>query len=147
MNQNLQSATDLASRSRRIYWNVGVALMSSISFTGAVLLSIIWHLDVFFYLVIAFLISCIVGAIAVDIRKSIILTYVSMILGSAMAAVIFLAPHALFSTNQVEFDLAAISLFTVLGKIILIGLVVYFLGALFGAYIGEKSLERMRRTE
>ena len=144
MNQNISSISEPASRNRRIYWNLGVILMSSISFTGAILLSIVWHLDVFFYLVIAFFISCIVGAMAVDIKKSFILTYASMILGSAVATIIFLAPHALFSRNQVEFDLAAISLFTVLGKIVLIGLVVYFLGALLGSYVGEKSLERMR---
>jgi hypothetical protein len=146
MNDSTQvNLSETASKIRGPFLNLSLILLSAVCYTGAILLTIVWDLNIFLYLVVAFIISCLLGAVAVDIKKSIILAYVSMILGSVAATAIFLAPHALFSRNPIEFDYAAISLFTVLAKIILLGLIVYFLGALVGAYLGEKALQRTKR--
>ena len=131
-----------ASKTRRTLWNLSLVLSSSVCHTGAFLLAIIWHLDIILYIVVGFIVSCLLGAMAVDIKKSIVFTYVSMAISSVAATAIFLAPHALFSRSAAEFDFAAIAVFTVMGKIILIGLIAYFLGALLGSFIGEKSIER-----
>ncbi len=146
MNDNTQAnLPEPTSRIRRAFFDLSLILLSTICYTGAILLAIIWDLNILLYLVAAFIISALLGAVAVDIRKSIIFAYVSMVLGSVVATAIFLAPHALFSRNPVEFDYAAINLFTVLAKIILIGLIVYFLGALVGAHLGEKALQKTKR--
>jgi hypothetical protein len=128
------------SKARETLWNLGLILSSTICYTGALLLSIIWHLDILLYIVLAFFISCLLGAMAVDIRKSFIFTYVSMIMGTVAATAIFLIPHALIQESTVEFNFAVISLLTVIGKMVLIGLVIYFLGALIGSYLGERSM-------
>lgn len=145
MNDNTQAnLPGPTSRIRGAFFDLSLILLSAICYTGAILLTIVWDLHILLYLVVAFIISCLLGAVAVDIRKSIISAYVSMILGSVAASAIFLAPHALFSRDPIEFDYAAINLFTVLAKIILIGLIVYFLGALVGSNLGEKALQRTK---
>lgn len=138
MRENYQPAPP---KPHKILWNIGLVLSASICYAGAVLWSIIWRLDILLYIVVAFLISTLLGAMIIDIKRSVASTYISMLLGSLIAIVIFLAPHALFAKSSTEFDFAAIALFTILGKMILIGLIFYFLGAFLGAYLGEKTLD------
>jgi hypothetical protein len=138
MKENYQPA---APKPHKILWNIVLVLSASICYAGAILWSIIWRLDILLYIVVGFLISALLGAIIVDIKRSVASAYISMLLGSLIAVVLFLAPHALFSKSSTEFDFAAIALLTILGKMVLIGLIFYFLGAFLGCYLGEKTLD------
>lgn len=127
----------------RLPWKLGLVLASSVNFAGAFLLAFFWRINLVLYCFIIFVTSCLLGALVIDIRKSIPYVYISMVLGLSIAIVLILAPHPMF-TSMTGFDLAAIAVFTVAGKLALVSLIVYFLGAVFGCFLGEKYERRPR---
>jgi hypothetical protein len=117
--------------------DLGLVLASSVNFSCAFLLAFFWKINLGIYSLIVFVFSFVLGAVLTDIKKSIIYVYISMVVGLVIAVVAVLTPHLLF-TSRTEMEFAAIAVFTVLGKVILVSIIIYFLGALFGVALGEK---------
>ena len=120
---------------------LAVVIASSFNYAGACLLVAIWGVNPAYYLMMIFAISVMIGAVIVDLRDSIIYTYVSMGIGIVIATAIFMAPYMLFQEPVYRVNAAIMVFFSAITKAILFGLIVYFLGALFGSYLGEKSSE------
>ena len=120
---------------------LAVVTASSFNFAGTCLLVVIWKLNPIYYMLMIFAISMIIGSIMVDIRDAIILTYISMGIGIVIATAVFMAPYSLLQEPVDRVNAAIMVFFSATAKLILFGLIVYFLGALFGSFLGEKSLE------
>lgn len=117
--------------------DLGLVLASSVNFSCAFMLAFFWKINLGVYSLIIFVFSFVLGAVLTDMKKSIVYVYISMVIGLVIAVVAILAPHLLF-TSATEMEFAAITVFTVLGKVILVSIIIYFLGALFGVALGEK---------
>ncbi len=122
---------------KSLLWNLGLVLASSINFAGAFLLAFFWKINLVLYCVIVVVLSCLLGTMMVDVKKSLVSVYVSMVLGLVITVALTLAPHLAVSQSAVMLNLAVIAVFTILGKLILVSIIFYFLGALFGCFIGE----------
>lgn len=120
---------------------LAVVVASSFNYAGACLLIAIWGVNPVYYLMMIFAISVMIGAVMVDLRDSIIYTYVSMGIGIVIATAIFMGPYMLFQEPVYRVNAAIMVFFSAIIKAILFGLIIYFLGALLGSYLGEKSLE------
>jgi hypothetical protein len=117
--------------------DLGLVFASSVNFSSAFLLVFFWNINLGFYSLIIFVFSFVLGAVLTDIKKSIVYVYTSMVIGLVIAVAAILAPHVLY-TSMTEMEFAAIAVFTVLGKVILVSIIIYFLGALLGVALGEK---------
>jgi len=119
--------------------HLGVIVASSFNYVGACLLILIWKMDIFIYLPIAFAISCMIGLLVVEIERSIIYTIACVIMGHAMAAAILLSPHTIFQASVGEFNIAGTVVLGSIGKLFLVSAAAYFLGVIFGCFLGEKT--------
>lgn len=123
-----------------LMWNIGVIIASSLNYAAANLLIIIWGIDLFYYSLVIFILSVMIGTIVSNITKSIIYAYTSMVGGLLIASTIFFAPYMMFGESVERFNIAAIVFFSFLAKVFLVSVVLYFLGALLGCFIGERAL-------
>jgi len=121
--------------------HLAIIAASSFNFAGTCLLAVIWNINPFHYLLVIFAISVMIGAVMVDIDKAIIYTYASMGIGIAIAAAVYLAPYILLEEPVYRMNAALMVFFGTLGKVLIFGLIIYFLGALLGCFLAEKSLE------
>ena len=117
---------------------------SSFNYAGASLLVIVWSLNIFYYLPMVFVISCMIGAIVVDVRRSIIYTYTCMVIGHMIATVMFLLPYIIFAESVGRVNVAIIVVLNTLVKVFLISAILYFLGAMLGCFLGEKSFKQIQ---
>ena len=125
-------------RKNALLWSIGLIITSSLNYAAANLLIIIWNLELHYYLLMVFILSVMIGILALDISKSIIIAYASMIGGLLIASTIFLQPYVIFAADVVRFNFAATVLFSFLAKIFLISAVLYFLGAVLGCVLGRR---------
>lgn len=89
----------------------------------------------------AFAISFLIGFLIVDIKKSVLYTYLSMILGKGLAATVFLAPYLIYQESVIATNYAAVVVLSVIAKLFVTTAIVYFLGAMLGCFTGEKVVE------
>ena len=101
----------------------------------------IWRIELFHYLPIAFFISCIIGLVIVEIERSVIYTIVCTVIGNLMAATILLLPHRIFRAGVGEFNIAIFLVLSSIGKLFLVSAAAYFLGVMLGCYLGQKTTE------
>lgn len=127
---------------RRSMWVLFLLGASSLNYASVSLLVIVWRLDIFYYLPMVFIISCMIGALVVDITKSIIYTYTCMIIGYMITIATFLLPYVIFAESVERINLAIIAVLNTIVKVFFISAIVYFLGAIVGCFLGEKSLEQ-----
>lgn len=120
---------------------LAIMVASSFNFAGACLLVVIWNFNPVYYLFVIFGISVMIGAVMVDIDNAVIYTYASMGIGMVMATAMFMAPYILLEEPVSRLNAAIMVFFSAIGRVILFGLIVYFLGALLGCFLAEKSLE------
>lgn len=126
---------------RRSIKHLGVVIACCFNYAGACLLIILWRIDIFYYLPIAFIISCMIGLLIVEIERTVIYTILCMVIGNAMAAAILLSPSVIFKASVGEVNIASFLVLSSIGKLFLVSAVVYFLGAIFGCFLGEKTTE------
>ena len=120
---------------------LAIVAASSFNYAGAYLLVAIWNFNPVYYLTMIFALSVVIGAVMVDIRDAIVYTYASMGIGIVMATTAFMAPYIILQEPVLRVNIALMVFFSAVGRVILMGLIVYFLGALLGSFLGEKSLE------
>ena len=120
---------------------LAILIASSFNFAGSCLLVVIWNFNPFYYVLLIFALSVMIGVVMVDINKAVIYTYASMGIGIAMATAMFMAPYILLEEPVSRVNIAIMVFFGAIGRVILFGLIVYFLGALLGCFLAEKSLE------
>lgn len=136
---------EFASRMRKknsLMWSAGLIMASSLNYAAANLLVIIWGFELHYYLLAVFIISLLIGALALNIQKSIIIAYSSMFGGLLIASAIYFAPYAIFAESNVRINLSATVLFSFLAKIFLVSAVLYFLGAILGCFLGEHVISQ-----
>jgi len=123
-----------------LMWSIGVIITSSLNYAAANLLIIIWGVNIFYYSLMVFILSVMIGTLASNIRKSIIYAYTSMIGGLLIASTIFFAPYIMFVESVERFNITAIVFFSFLAKVLLVSVILYFLGAILGCFLGERVL-------
>lgn len=123
-------------------WSAGLIIASSLNYAAANLLIIIWRFELPYYLLMVFILSVIIGTLALDIHKSILIAYASMFGGLLIASAIYFAPYVIFAESVVRFNIAATVLFSFLAKVFLVSAVLYFLGAILGCSLGEHVIRR-----
>jgi hypothetical protein len=129
---------------RKLLWNLCLLVASSFNYASVSLLLIVWNLDLLYYLPLVFIISCMIGALVVDIAKSIIYTYACMTIGHIIAIAIFLFPYLIFEESVQRTNVAVMAVLNSLVKVFLVSAIVYFFGAILGCFVGEKLLERIQ---
>lgn len=120
---------------------LAIVIASAFNYAGACLLVAIWNFNPFYYVIIIFAISVVIGAVMVEIKDAIVYTYASMSIGIVIATLLFMAPYVLLQEPVSRMNAAMMVFFGAIGKVLLMGLIFYFLGALLGCFLGEKSLE------
>ena len=129
---------------RRLLWNLFLVVASSFNYASISLLVIVWKLDLLYYLPMVFIISCMIGAVVVDITRSIIYTYTCMVIGHTIAIAIFLFPYIVFAASVQRTNAAIMVVLNILVKVFLVSAIVYFFGAILGCFLGEKLLEQIQ---
>lgn len=127
---------------RKSITHLGVVVASCFNYAGACLLIILWRMDIFYYLPIALLISCMIGLLIVEIEKSIIYTIVCVVVGNAMAAGMLFAPYIIFAGSVGSVNIAGTTIFSSIGKLFLVSVAVYFVGVVLGCFLGEKTTKQ-----
>ena len=122
--------------------DLGVVVASCFNYAGACLLIILWRIDIFYYLPIAFVISCMIGLLIVDVERSVIYTLICTVMGNAIAAAILLSPYMIFAEDVGSTNVASYLVLSSIAKLFLISVTVYFLGAALGCFLGEKISEQ-----
>lgn len=122
-------------------WNIGLVSASVLSFASACLMILLWNLELLYFMPIAFAISFLIGFLIIDVKRSVLYTYVSMILGKILATTVFLAPYVIYQESVAATNYAAVVVLSVMAKLFVTTVIVYFLGAMFGCFIGEKVAE------
>lgn len=79
-----------------------------------------------------------IGALVVDITRSIIYTYTCMVIGHTIAIAIFLFPYIVFAESVQRTNAAIMVVLNILVKVFLVSAIVYFFGAILGCFLGEK---------
>lgn len=82
-----------------------------------------------------------IGALVVDITRSIIYAYACMAIGHIIAIAIFLFPYLIFEESVQRTNVAVMAVLNSLVKVFLVSAIVYFFGAILGCFLGEKLLE------
>ena len=99
-------------------------------------------MDIFYYLPIALIVSCMIGLLVVDIEKSIIYTLVCVVVGNAMAAGMLFSPYIIFAESAGSVNIAGTTIFSSIGKLFLVSIAVYFVGVVLGCFLGEKTIHQ-----
>lgn len=126
---------------QRSITHLGVVVASCFNYAGAGLLVILWKMDIFYYLPIAFIISCMIGLLIVEIERSVIYTVVCVVVGNAMAAGMLFAPYLIFAAGVGSVNIASLLIFSSIGKLFLVSVAVYFVGVILGCFLGEKTIQ------
>ncbi len=100
-----------------------------------------WGFHIFTYLPVAFLISLLIGLTIVELKRSIVYAIASTVLGSAIASTILLAPYSIFAASVGRVNIAGVLILSTIAKIFLLSAFVPFVGAAFGSFLGERTLE------
>jgi len=124
---------------QRSITHLGVVVASCFNYAGAGLLIILWKIDIFYYLPIAFIISAMIGLLIVEIERSIIYTIVCVVVGNVMAAGILFSPYIVFAESAGSINIASLLIFGSIGKLFLVSVAVYFVGVALGCFLGEKT--------
>lgn len=125
-----------------LMWSAGLIIASSLNFAAANLLIMIWRFELPFYMLTVFVLSVLIGALALTIQKSILIAYASMFGGLIIASAIYFAPYVIFAESTVRINLSATVLFSFMAKVFLVSAVLYFLGAIVGCFLGEHLIWR-----
>lgn len=121
-------------------WEMLVIIASSLNYVSAYLLSVIWQLDLSFYLPLIFAISFFIGTLIGDAKKSFICTFLSLGIGTALAAAIVSLPPVLLGERLFVISASLAVAFSSFSRLIIIGLVVNLLGVLLGSLLSEELL-------
>ena len=124
-------------------WDLGLVSASIFNYASACLMIILWEFELLYYIPIAFAISFMIGFLIVDVKKSVIYTYASMVLGNGVAIAAFLTPYVIYKESTLATNFAATIVLSVIAKLFMVTAIVYFLGAMLGCFLGEKSIKKM----
>jgi hypothetical protein len=120
-----------------------IIIAASINYAGATLFIILWnvwkfHFELYYYLPVIFFLSLLIGMFFSDIEKAIICTYVSFIIGNALATALFLAPFIIVNDGE-RFEAALmVVLREIFFKVFLLSAIIHFTGTLTGCFLVEK---------
>lgn len=122
---------------RQILLTLLIALASSLNFAGAILLNVVWKIDLLLYMPLAFMMSFLMGVILVNMGRSLISACVSLFLSSAIVTAVMTLPPVIIGEGASVIDEALMSTLNAVSRILLFNLVVCILGALVGSLVGE----------
>lgn len=114
-----------------------ILLTSSLNYAGAILLNIVWKLDLLIYLPLIFIVSCLTGIVLVDFEKSLVYACVSLFLSTVIVTAIMTVPPLIIGEGPKVINEALMSALNAVSRILLFNLVACIVGALLGSMIGE----------
>lgn len=123
---------------RELGRNLCIAIASSISYSLAYVLRIIWDLHLYYFILIVFIFGLLFGLVMVNIEGTIIYSGVSLLLGAVIGCVLIVSPALVFAENIVVFNLAVLTTIHAVLLHLLFSLVVGFFGAIMGFFLREQ---------
>jgi len=124
-------------------WEFGVLLASSLNYASALTLSVIWRLDPFLHLVpLIFAIACLVGFMVIDLKRSLIYTYVALFVGVVIATSLLSAPMMMNTASAEEISASAQIILGAMSRVLIVGVIVCVLGMFLGCFLGDWAQEQ-----
>lgn len=117
-----------------IKFSVAVALC--LIYACSCVLNLIWKLGLVYTLSTSFAASFIVGILLMDFKSTLFCVCISLVLGSAVAALILVMPVMI--EEPVKFDLALTVALSSVAKILILNMGASIAGSLFGIILGGK---------
>lgn len=128
---------------RKLLWKFGLILASSLNYTGALMLNTFWHVELYYYLPIVFLISTMLGILTIDLRDALIYTCISLVLSAIISVVIVSAPPILFGESSLTIDAAVQLAMTSVTRLLIFGIIICIVGTMLGCFLGEVTSEQI----
>lgn len=122
---------------KRMMLNSVILLTSSLNYAGIVILNIVWKFDLLLYLLAIFFVSCLMGVILVDIKKSLIYACASLFSSAAIVTAIMLLPPLIIGEGASVISDTVMSTLNAISKLLLFNLMFCIIGAIVGSMIGE----------
>lgn len=121
---------------RRFLFELGVAFASSLNYAGSYVLFLLWRLGIQYSVVISLAVSLIIGILVVDLTRSVVYTYISIILGSAVAILIISGPVIIEDPEMIDVAIA-VAINPMVG-LLLTNFAMCTIGVFTGCFLGEK---------
>ena len=116
---------------------IGLTIGQCFNIACTFILSIIWSIDILGFIILIFLISFAFGAVIANLAKTVAYNLVAIFAGTALAVALVALPQIMFAeTESIMLVLGTI------GRLLLVGMIVYFVGALLGSFLVEMRIEK-----
>ena len=107
---------------------------ATLNFACAYILNLAWRLEVYYFVLISFGVSLLVGVLEPNLKRSIVFTYLSALLGAALALLVMLFPTLLFEPELLD---PAITVgLSCISRLVILGFAVNLFGVLLGYFLG-----------
>lgn len=126
---------------RRKILETGAMVALGVNYAGAFIITSIWNYPtadskLLLHISIVFAVSILFGAIIVDLKKALLYTIGSIVVGLVLATTIMASPSIV--VEGIEFLDASVSLALIaVSRLLVVGVTFVFLGIIIGCFVGE----------
>jgi len=118
----------------------------SLDYMGAYIMAVLWKwpiegMTLFVYILIVLIVSFLFGIYFVDLRKSVIYTAVSIVIGMFLAIALMSAPPMILASEYMSIDAAISMAVTLISKLLLVGVTFAFVGTIAGCIVADMLAE------
>lgn len=119
-------------------WYLGVAIVLSLNYASAFVISITWNINLIYSIPLIFTISLIIGALIADLRNTIICAVISMTVGVAIATAIISGPPIVYSGSFAEIQTIFALTLNSVAKMLILNITAFVAGVFVGNFLGER---------
>lgn len=128
-------------KNKKLLWSLSTILLSTANFASVHFLVVIWKLNLYLYVFLIIIVSCIISALTVSMEGAVKHTFISLLLGVSVALGVLIAPSIVYERDITEINAVFVSSASIIAKFLLIGLVFCIIGIVIGWYLIEVSSE------
>jgi len=118
---------------KAFFLDFGIVVTSCLIHACGYILNLIWRVGVVYTLIISFAASLMIGVLVMDSKSALVCMCASLLLGSAIAALILIMPVMI--EEPIKFDIALTVTLSSIAKILLFNLITSFVGVFAGLFM------------
>jgi len=116
---------------------VALVLASCVNYASVILLNTIWRLDLGVLLPVLFIVTFLMGVVALDTKKALVYAVIAVFLGTAIVTAVMVAPPILLGEGGSVIDSALNTALNAVSKLLIFTVVISIISALLGSVVGE----------
>jgi len=116
---------------------IGLTIGQCFNVACLFIISIVWRIDILGFILLVFLVSFAFGAVIANLARTVAYNLIAIIAGTALAVAFFALPQIMFAETE-----SIMLVLSYIGRLLLIGMIVYFVGAFLGSFLVEMRIEK-----